>query len=233
MILEFTGLVLLSLVITLLSLKQKPEWYESEVTSKFSWKKLTLLSGAYGVLLGSVSLLLWGNIFVAQSIFLVGWLLPIVCVTDFRAYKIPKGVSVITYYAALTLMLVASVYSQSWLPLISTGIAFIVPSILAFVRGIGFGDVRLIMLFSFALPWWMGLYNWTMGLLLGAAIQLVVFLVSYATKSGKKIKTSDNGKEKKVLPFGPALLVGYTVMAFYVQNPAICEDLLCGNVPIF
>lgn len=227
--------VLLPVLLPAIAWRKKPEWYDSEVnvSARLSWGKLLVVSAVFGVTVASSFFVIKGGVLPTLSVFLVSWLLPIVCVTDFKAYKIPKDVSVITYYAGLALGLLAALYAQSWFPLISVGVAFIVPAILAFVKGIGFGDVRLIMLFSFALPWWMGLSNWVTGLMLGAIIQLLIFVLSYFFKWGKMIKIAGKDKEKKVLPFGPALILGYIAMAFLTKDSTICVDLLCDYAPIF
>lgn len=241
-------------VITILSVlsyaKLRPEWYEE---TRISWGVTSIISGVFAAAATTVLHLFAHEqhhpaALVSLSILL--WLFPLVCITDFTAYKIPREVSRWAFRLALLPMAWYFIYTVDTAGMIAVGVALVVPVILVFTNGIGMGDIRLLSLFAVTLPWWTGILAWVDALLITAVIGIITFLVARFTKHGKPM-TFTRGKvtkalyrlvgkkyetyegERTVLPFGPSLLLGFAgygsvIAVMGVPDASLMERLLAS-----
>ena len=92
--------------------------------------------------------------------------------------------------------------------------------------GMGYADVRLIIAFCLTLAWWAGAYPVMVGLILGCVLQLVFGHLAVRLIRGRATQ-NENGKRRRLLPFGPALSVGTVVglVLALTSGQSACQDL--------
>lgn len=212
----------------------KPEWVEE---TGVSWRITVAAAGAFSLVAAGGLLALSDAVDERHlTTVIVAWLAPIVLITDYTAYKIPRGASRLAHWTALAVLVLYTarygVPAGDYSALMVTGVTLLVPFILMFSRGIGFGDIRLLFLFSVGLSWWVGLLGWAHSLLMACIVGVISFILARALKKGKAVEYTKGrlvnpvlrlfGKqreERKVtrhaVPFGPALILGYLGYAVY------------------
>lgn len=208
----------------------RPDW-EEEV----QWGRAMILGGAAGVAAAGIALWL-ADWVAAPSVFataILSWLTPVVCVTDYSVYKIPRGVSRLARYVALIPLVWAAFVAPSWVAVLGVTVAMLfIPFVMMWSGGIGFGDIRLLIVAAVALPWWTTMYTFMLGFLLAAALQIITFVVAGILKRGQEVDYTKGkilrplgklvGKDipvrsvkKRATPFGPALMFAFVITAFY------------------
>lgn len=225
------SLALIAVTVLVLSVisyvKLEPKWID-EV--KFSWGTTLGIASASGFVLGLTSSLLIGS-FDHRALVMttLGWIAGIVFVTDYSNYSIPRGASYLALLPAFIALVWAYVDTGSSGIWMTFGIAMILPLILFFATGVGMGDVRLFALVAVATPWWITFTGWGWALLVASLLGLVSFALAYILKRGETIEHKSGQfarifnrkhvvkvKEKRVIPFGPPILLGYILMGLFM-----------------
>lgn len=174
---------------------------------------------------------------------LLSFMTMMTAITDYALYKIPKRVTQLTVLLGVVVISTASLAVGSLMPLFVALGCLLIPFLLMFTRGIGMGDIRLYALTAILLPWWMGIQMYVYGLIAGVIVGLLSFAIARVLKVGAqremtpgvidKITHRLRRKElpekitKRVLPFGPAVLIGFLLAAVYVLavgEPVVCAD---------
>lgn len=183
----------------------------------------------------------------AQAIMMSGGVLAFMTVTtaitDYTLYKIPKRVTQVAVLLGVVTVSLASLAAGSLMPLFVALGCMLIPFLLMFTRGIGMGDIRLYVMTAILLPWWMGIQMYVYGLIAGVVVGLISFAIARVLKVGarREMKPGAFDKlvyglrhkelpekiEKRVLPFGPAILIGFFLAAVYVI--AVGEPVLCAG----
>lgn len=207
----------------------EPEWWKE---AKTSWKSTNIIATLSAIIIGVVA-----SFVVAEGsdprvlpVVLLTWLGAITIISDYQTYKIPKRATQLTYIPAVISIIWATLYTSSFSPLIAVGITLVLPLILTFMSGIGFGDVRLFFLFALTTSWWFTVYDWlTKALLISLVVGFVSILIANLVKKGKVINYT-KGKiihffvrsypvkevRRRLIPFGPALIIGYLGYGLYL-----------------
>lgn len=182
-----------------------------------------------------------------QAIITVGGLLSFMtmmtAITDYLLYKIPKRVTQLTVLLGAVVVSAASLAVGSLMPVFVALGCMLIPFMLMFTRGIGMGDIRLYALTAVLLPWWMGIQMYVYGLIAGVVVGLLSFAIARVLKVGAKREMTPGVIDKlvhklrrkalpekitkRVLPFGPAILIGFLLAAVYVLvggEPVVCAD---------
>lgn len=226
--------VFVPVILSLVSYKYlRPEWIAE---TKVSWGSTLSLAALFSAATTTLALFL-GPLYqpdprlVALSI--ISWIMVITFITDLTTYKIPRGVSRLAYFAGVApLLWAAFIGAGFWGTMFAAIGLLIVPLILIFFTGIGTGDIRLIILFAITLPWWITVEGWFHAFALSAVIGFVHIIFASIFKKGSStmtVKTSattrkiqalfgkdiTETKEKRIIPFGPALLLGFWGYALY------------------
>lgn len=172
---------------------------------------------------------------------LLSFMVMMTAITDYLLYKIPKRVTQLTMLLGTVAVSAASLAAGSLMPLFVALGCMVIPFLLMFTRGIGMGDIRLYAMTAILLPWWMGIQMYVYGLIAGVIVGLLSFAIARVLKVGAqremkpgvidKLVHGMRRKElpekvtKRVLPFGPAILIGFLLAAVYVivvGEPVIC-----------
>lgn len=146
------------------------------------------------------------------------WLSMTVIETDLRSRKIPKE----PCWFVFAIGTIAGLFSYSLYGLISALAAFVVLGglllLLALLTkgGLGSGDLRLVVAFT-PLAWWVGVLPMLYGLFFASLLQGIIHLTLMVL-----------GKNKTHLPFGPALVLGLTVVSVLAAS-----GLVFAELPIF
>lgn len=97
------------------------------------------------------------------------------------------------------------------------GIWMLIPVIMLLVSGGGLGmaDIRLFVLFGVALSWWVGIMAMFTAFLLASVIQILTFIPAKKFNWGHMV-TLKSGKQRRAMPFIPALSVAFMFIGFYM-----------------
>lgn len=229
MLLTIISLTLIATLMFFVGNKLKPEWFH-EINTKITWRQITIASSIFGLLFAFIAALLGKTIEAQISLLVFTWLFPIVCLTDFKAYKIPRGVSKMVYWFGFCLAGSVAVYYQNLTTLLFVGLMLIIPFTLMFVNGIGFGDIRLLIGTASLFSWWIGVSAYNYALIGASLLQLLLFIATVKTSHGKYTEPVEGKKRKRMLPFGPALMLGFIISALFFSPSGVpCESLLCIN----
>lgn len=174
---------------------------------------------------------------------LLSFMVMMTAITDYLLYKIPKRVTQLTMLLGTVAVSAASLAAGSLMPLLVALGCMLIPFLLMFTRGIGMGDIRLYAMTAVLLPWWMGIQMYVYGLIAGVIVGLLSFAIARVLKVGAqremkpgvidKLVHGMRRKElpekvtKRVLPFGPAILIGFLLAAVYVI--AVGEPVICAG----
>lgn len=174
---------------------------------------------------------------------LLSFMVMMTAITDYLLYKIPKRVTQLTVLLGVVAVSAASLAAGSLMPLLVALGCMLIPFLLMFTRGIGMGDIRLYAMTAILLPWWMGIQMYVYGLIAGVIVGLLSFAIARVLKVGAqremkpgvidKLVHGMRRKElpekvtKRVLPFGPAILIGFLLAAVYVI--AVGEPVICAG----
>lgn len=174
---------------------------------------------------------------------LLSFMVMMTAITDYLLYKIPKRVTQLTMLLGTVAVSAASLAAGSLMPLLVALGCMLIPFLLMFTRGIGMGDIRLYAMTAILLPWWMGIQMYVYGLIAGVIVGLLSFAIARVLKVGAqremkpgvidKLVHGMRRKElpekvtKRVLPFGPAILIGFLLAAVYVI--AVGEPVICAG----
>lgn len=210
---------------TAASWRLTPDWKD-----EVPWNRLVVISGIFAFIVASVTYLYSSLLLPSFAVAIVSYLVPLVFYTDYKIYKIPRRVSRFAYGVAAILPVLYALSVHSWTPIIMVGLSLLVPLVFLFARGMGMGDVRLFILFAFALPWWVGIYGMLVAMGISVVIQTFVFIFGAMMGKGKMHKVkgiTGKEKEKRALPFGPALLIGFLMVALWqTQAPLDCSNAI-------
>lgn len=236
-----SGVVITTTLLTLLSRSKTGEWEQRGfVNLLLPWNKTFLFAAVLNLVVTLATVLIGGTWWQGVILGILGWMLVFTSVTDFAVYKIPRETSNLASLLPIALA-VPLTWGQS-LAYISTGVwlglLFVLALMSAFMKGgIGWADMRLFFLMGTALSWWVGIDWMVYAFAASAVVQLLIFLVSKVTGWGRikpvgsleslskeesrvfkeaqrKAKTegTEVPKGRKVLPFGPSILVAFLVM---------------------
>lgn len=100
--------------------------------------------------------------------------------------------------------------AQLW----AMGIWFLIPIILLVVSrgGMGMADIRLMILFGLNMSWWVGVMGMFIAFLVSNILQILAFIPAKKLNWGKMI-TLNNGKEKRAVPFIPAMTISFITVS--------------------
>ena len=230
--LMIAAILLLSMTLSFIGLKIAPEWKD-----QVPWTHLMFISGASAGIVGVSSYLIGRSLLPSLAIILLVWLFPTIIYTDYKLYLIPRGITMLTLPFAIALIIADTFTLHSFTPFIMVAVSLVFPLILIFLRGIGMGDIRLLVLFSLALPWWIGTQRMITAIFLSVGIQLLSFAIGKIYGKGKMrtVKGLDGKEKQKMsLPFGPALLAGFILISLLaISSPVDCSSALtCVGVPV-
>lgn len=205
------------------------------------WHKASYLSFLIGESFAILTGLLSGwNAYAILIMAILGYALTFSSYTDIIVHKAPKEIA---RYATLILapisaiaiitkslyifpqpdnMLLQSPYLMvsNNLPLqqlAAFGFWMIIPIVMLIISrgGLGMADIRLFILFGVALSWWVGIMAMFAAFLLANIIQIATFIPASKFNWGHMI-TMKSGKQKRAMPFIPALSFSFITVAFYV-----------------
>jgi hypothetical protein len=232
--------ILLPVILYIAGSKVEPDW-SNEL--RWSWRKTLIVSSVAALLGGALATFAGVGSYIVSAMILLFWIAPIVVLSDYVTYKIPRGPSKIVYTAALVPLIAYSISLGSFVPSFVALGCLLVPFLLMFSSGIGFGDIRLLFFFSLGLSWWVGVQAMITGLFISCALGLIQVVVANFTKSGKPLERKSGyikrylgklkGKDvplqdvtRRALPFGPPLIAAYmTVAVWSLFNPTYCDTL--------
>lgn len=180
------------------------------------------------------------NLYLMLILGILSFVLIFSTITDVIVHKAPKEVARYGIYASMLVAGLAisdNIWNQSSLlnnivhpsilhlfPFASTigeaqlytiGLWLLVPLLLLLVSrgGIGMADVRLLILAGISLSWWVGLMNMIVAFFIANLIQVLAFIPGQKFNWGRMIERP-NGKQRRAIPFIPALAVSFLTMAF-------------------
>lgn len=101
--------------------------------------------------------------------------------------------------------------------LVAFGVWMIIPIVMMLVSGGGLGmaDIRLFVLFAVGLSWWVGIMAMFTAFFVANVIQALSFIPAKKYNWGHMV-TLKSGKEKRAMPFIPALSVTFMLVGFYM-----------------
>ena len=185
--------LLVSGLLTYISKRNIPHW-EQRGYSKIPllWTWILALSNTVALLASTASILLGGGFWASAAISIVGWLTPLVVITDLFTYKIPREPCIAAYWLGLPLMAGFMLSIQAWSPLASFLAWMFLPALLFLIGsgGMGMGDIRLLILFGTTMSWWVGIQNMVFALMAAAMIQILLFPIAKLTGRGRKMERS-------------------------------------------
>lgn len=199
-------LIVLIGVLVFASYKFIPGWNKRDFSVKgANWKKVLTSASALAVITSSVAYAGTLNGPVALSIALVAYLTVLATYTDLKVYKIPSDISIISYWLPVPFVLL-SFKSFDWFGPIAWAILVLLFIGLAwYTKGMGFADIRLLILFGTAFSWWMDPMLMIYTLLIATVLQMIVHVVAPYLKLGvKKQKGANNvwNEETKTIEGG-------------------------------
>lgn len=171
----------LSAILWVVSSRKTSDWESRGFEGvKTSWTSIFAQSTGLALLSTLIAAFLGANFWQASAISLLGWMLVLVCYTDFATYKIPREPSIAAYYLGLPLLAGHALESQSWAPVAAFGVWMIIPTLFFLVAGggIGMGDIRLFILFGTTVSWWIGIEYMIYALVAACVIQLLIFPIA-------------------------------------------------------
>lgn len=185
-----TGLSLISsALLWVKSQKHTSEWEDRGINIRFQWKSVFLVATLLAVLASTTAGLLGAGFLPAAALGILGWMTVLVTVTDFTTYKIPRETSILAYYLGMPLMVAFAITSGSWAPIVAFLVWFIIPTVLFFAagKGLGMGDIRLLILFGTTVSWWVGIEYMFYALVAACLLQLLIALpVALITGRGRR-----------------------------------------------
>lgn len=103
--------------------------------------------------------------------------------------------------------------------LYTVGFWMLIPVILLIVSrgGLGMADVRLLILFGVSLSWWVGLTGMLLAFFIANIMQILAFIPASKFNWGHMI-TMKNGKQKRAVPFIPALTLSFISIGIYTLS---------------
>lgn len=230
--------------LTLFSQTKISAWEERGfVDLLLTWKKTFFVAALANILVTVTALFVGGEWWQSALLGLIAWMLVFSVITDFATYKIPSETSIVAYLLPLIIVVpltwgdkVAYISMAIWF-----GAIFLLDILGMILKGgIGGADIRLFLLVGSSLSWWVGIDWMFYAFGISAFMQLVVFAIARvgnwgrikplgsmnalnATES-KTFKLSqkmareeglDVPKGRKVLPFGPSILVTFLIMGIF------------------
>lgn len=190
----FGGLLLLLLaVLVFASYKFIPGWNERDFSVKgANWKKIISIAVGTAVATSGVAYAGTLNGAISLSIALVAYLTVIATFTDLKVYKIPADISILAYWIPVPFVLLCF-NSVDWFGPITWGVLVLLfIGIALYTKGLGFADIRLLILFGTAFSWWMDPMVMIYTLLAATFLQMLVHLVAPFISLGVKKKKGDN-----------------------------------------
>lgn len=186
-------LVLLVGLMVFASYKFIPGWNERDFSVKgANWKNV--LIGASGLSMVSSIVAYAGTLNgpVSLSLAVVGFLTVVASYTDLKVYKIPADLSILCYWIPVPFVLLCF-SSIDWFGPITWAVLVILFILVALKsKGLGFGDIRLLILFGTALSWWMDPMLMIYTLLIATVLQIVIHLVAPFLNLGVSKKKGSN-----------------------------------------
>lgn len=179
--------------------KHKTEWVERKIhVGNFGYTKTIIASSTLATVLGVTALIFKGMgtnelfldvILIPVAVTLTVWISVMSALTDIFSLKVPMDLAVYGYWAAIPLAVTACFFTQDWVfTLISIGIFLVWSGFLYFFFNGGFGqaDVRLLILYSLALTWWVAI-DWIFYcFLIACIIQIIFHFAAPSLKIGKR-----------------------------------------------
>ena len=212
--------------------KMKTHWHKAFYVAFITGEASSILAG---ILSG------W-NVYAVIIFAILGYALSFSSYTDIIEHKAPKEIA---RYSIILLIPVAAVaildkglyltrsndnilLQMPYLPvspniqmqqLVSFGIWMLIPVIMLIVSGGGLGmaDIRLFVLFGVGLSWWVGIMGMFAAFFIANLIQVLTFIPAKKFNWGHMV-TLKSGKQKRAMPFIPALSASFMVVAFYMVS---------------
>lgn len=200
----FSGLLLLLVgVMVYASYKFIPGWNERDFSVKgANWKNVLIGASGLSVITSAIAYTGTLNGPVSLSLAVVAFLTVVASYTDLKVYKIPADLSILCYWIPVPFVLLCF-NSIDWFGPITWAILVIMFIVLALKsNGLGFGDIRLLILFGTALSWWMDPMLMIYTLLIATLLQIVIHIIAPFLNLGvskkKGSNTVWNAEEKKL-----------------------------------
>lgn len=195
--------------------------------------------GAGSFLLGSDS-----NALVSTTLAFGGYLMVFASTTDIMLLKIPSETTTVATIAGSLLFLYSlpNLVPENYMSIAFWAIFIVTMKIFTFIRWLGDGDDKIIVAFFFLYSWWMPPTDFSLGIIVITILGLLTSFVAKFFNLGVKKKVSETSKwnpetgkmeaaplevhevekdtkkkskEKNFFPFGPAILIGFSLTALY------------------
>jgi prepilin peptidase CpaA len=139
---------------------------------------------------------------------LIFFMCVLVSVSDIRFRRIPNSHILLISVLSIGLTIIGNIGFG-----VLIGVAVTLMSSLLLRRWFGFGDIKLVMVLSFALPWSQWLLAIWLTSILGGLLALVYLIKGWLTA----------GRESKTLPYGVAICGGFylTILTFHLHSVGI------------
>lgn len=194
---------------------------------------------------GEISAILAGvlsgwNVYAVLMFAILGYSLSFSSYTDIIEHKAPKEIARYSTLLALPIAIIGLIdngmyvmrnssnilLQAPYLPispdlaiqqLTALGIWLLIPVIMIIVSGGGLGmaDIRLFILFGVTLSWWVGIMGMFAAFFIASVIQVLTFIPASKFNWGHMV-TLKSGKQKRAMPFIPALSIAFMAVGFYM-----------------
>jgi hypothetical protein len=178
------------------------------------------------------------NIYAIELVGILAYVLIFSSMTDIIVHKAPKEVARYGMFATAPIAALAiadfffnrsggliNISAISRLPLghsiaeaqlWNLGLWMIIPVVLLIVGrgGVGMADIRLLILFGVTMSWWVGVMGMFIAFFIANVLQILAFIPANKFGWGTMI-TMKSGKQKRAVPFIPALTVAFLTVALY------------------
>ena len=214
--------------LTAVAASRRSAWARRDITSRIPWPAVFITQG-----IAALTVLVLADppnadpyipAAAAVSAAAACWLAILAVVTDLSCRMIPRDlplpVSIIGLACAAT-----EADQQGWLSLgVSTTALVVFPFVLRMLTrgGLGFSDIRLLWALTATLSWWAGPNTMLGGLLLACLLQLCVRTVARPLRLGMVAPVPGTGegtghplRQRRELPFAPAIVAGVTAAVVY------------------
>ena len=210
--------------------KMSTHWHKAFITAFLVGESSAILAGFLSQ---------W-NIYAVLIFAILGYSLSFSSYTDIIEHKAPKEIARWSIVTLIPIAVVALIdnglyviaSSQNFIlrlpyfpvspdlsmqQLVAFGVWMIIPIVMLLVSGGGLGmaDIRLFVLFAVGLSWWVGIMAMFTAFFIANVIQALSFIPAKKYNWGHMV-TLKSGKQKRAMPFIPALSVTFMLMGFYM-----------------
>lgn len=229
--------VLVALLLTGIAYLSKNSWLKRGYDRRpVKWGALITASALVAVALGEIVSVISHSGSIGGSVAAMGFLLVFSSVTDLMLLKIPSEPTMLAQAigAALFVINANRITTEGFITVGFFAVILLILWVTSFMRLLGGGDYRILTAIFLLFAWWMPPTLMAVALLGMAALGLVTSLMAHLFGFGVKKTTGEStrwnpetgkneavasnekdqkGKKRTFFPFGPSILVAFTVVA--------------------